>query len=100
MVKMGNHQSDICAIEHLFKYLFTFKELLDEQYLSCYRPVFDQILKVGSWEHQEQILTVRLTFVQATFVLETFVHVGNIYTLNIINIQNLFKLNTSDLNLV
>ena len=52
----------------------THKELLDQQYLSCYWPNFDETLKVGSWEHQEQIPT----FVQAIFVLATFVHVGNI----------------------
>ena len=56
----------------------THKELLDQQYLSCYWPDFDETLKVGSWEHQEQIPTARLTFVQVTFVLATFAHVGNI----------------------
>ena len=94
-----------------------------QQYLSCYWPDFDQTLKVGSWEHLEQIPTVRWylsrqhlswwhlsisaisqlllarfwpnfkgrflgpsltdlnyhgTFVQATFVLATFVHIRNI----------------------
>ena len=44
---------------------------------------FDQTLKVGSWEHLEQIPTVTVTFVQAiffqaTFVLVTFVHIRNI----------------------
>ena len=29
----------------------------------------DDTLKVGSWEHLEQIPTVRVTFVQATVVL-------------------------------
>ena len=37
-----------------------------------------QILKVGSWEHLEQIPTVTMTFVQETFVLATFVHIRNI----------------------
>ena len=41
---------------------------------------FDQTLKVGSWEHLEQIPTVTVTFVQATFVLMTFVHIRNIST--------------------
>ena len=44
-----------------------------QQYLSCYWPDFDQILKVGSWDLFEHILTV--TFVQAIFVLATFVHI-------------------------
>ena len=47
-----------------------------QQYLSCYWPDFDQILKVGSWDLFEHILTV--TFVQAIFVLATFVHILNI----------------------
>merc|ERR1711954_244106 len=33
---------------------------------------------VGSWVHLEQILTVTVTFVQAIFVLVTFVHIRNI----------------------
>ena len=36
------------------------------QYLSCNRPNFDDTLKVGSWEHLEQIPSVTVTFVQAT----------------------------------
>ena len=39
---------------------------------------FDETLKVASWEHLEQIPTTKLTFVQATFVLVTFVHTRNI----------------------
>ena len=46
--------------------------------LSCYRPDFNETLKVASWEHLEQILTVTVTFVQATFVQVTFVHIRNI----------------------
>ena len=54
-----------------------------QEYLSCYWPDFDETLQVGSWEHLEQIPTVTVTyvlaiFVQATFVLETFVHIRNI----------------------
>ena len=53
------------------------------EYLSCYRPNFDQTLKVGSWDYLEQISTVEVTFVEAsfvqtTFVLATFVHIKNI----------------------
>ena len=47
-----------------------------QQYISFYWPHLDQTLKVGSWEHLEQIPTVTVIFVQATFVLVTFV--GNI----------------------
>ena len=48
------------------------------QYLSCYWPNFDQTLMVGSWDPLEQIPTVTVTLVQATFVLATFVHIRNI----------------------
>ena len=43
------------------------------QYLGCYSSDFDETLKVGSCEHLEQIPTVRVTF-----VLATFVHIRNI----------------------
>ena len=49
-----------------------------QQYLSCYWPDLDQTLIKGSWEHTQQITTVTTTFVQATFVLGTFVHISNI----------------------
>ena len=49
-----------------------------QQYLSCYWPDLDQTLSKGSWEHIQQITTVTTTFVQATFVLGTFVHISNI----------------------
>ena len=54
-----------------------------QQYLSCYRPDFDQTLKVGSWDYLERISTIEIpfihaTFVQATSVLATFVHISNI----------------------
>ena len=39
---------------------------------------FDETLKIGSWELLEQIPTVKLTFVQATFILVKFVHIRNI----------------------
>ena len=46
-------------------------------------PDYDETLKIGSWEHKEQIPTVTVTFVQAIFVqatcvLATFVHIRNI----------------------
>ena len=37
-------------------------------------------LNEGSWEHLEQNPNVTVTFVQATFVLVTFVHIRNIST--------------------
>ena len=49
-----------------------------QEYLSFYWPDFDETLQVGSWEHLEKIATVTVTFVQATFVLVTFVHIRNI----------------------
>ena len=50
-----------------------------QEYLSSNWPDFDKTLKIGSWEHLlEQIPTVMVTFVQATFVLVTFVHIRNI----------------------
>ena len=45
-----------------------------QEYLSCYRPDFDQILKVGSLDHLKQIQTVMVTFVHVAFVLAIFVH--------------------------
>ena len=49
-----------------------------QQYVSGYWPDFDQTLSKGSWEHIQQITSVTTTFVQATFVLATFVHISNI----------------------
>ena len=54
-----------------------------QEYLSCYSPDFDHTLKVGSWDHLEQISTVMVTFVQATFVLATFVHIKNISAITV-----------------
>ena len=45
------------------------------------KPDYDETLKIGSWEHLEQIPTVMVTFVEATFVLVTFVHIRNISAL-------------------
>ena len=39
-------------------------------------PIFYETLKIGSWEHLEQIPTVMVTFVKATFV-----HIRNISAL-------------------
>ena len=39
-----------------------------QEYLCCYWPDFDETLKAASWEHLEQIPTIKLTFVQATSV--------------------------------
>ena len=36
----------------------------NQEYLSSYWTDFDETLKIGSWEHQEQIPTVTVTFVQ------------------------------------
>ena len=41
------------------------------EYLRCNWPDFDETLKIGSWEHLEQIPTVMVKFVQTTFVLAT-----------------------------
>ena len=41
-------------------------------------PDFDQNLKVCSWDYVELISTVAMTFVQATFVPTTTVHIRNI----------------------
>ena len=49
-----------------------------QQYLSSYLHDLNPILKVGSWGLFEHIPTVTITFVQATLVLATFVHIRNI----------------------
>ena len=51
-----------------------------QQYLSCYCPDFDETLKLGSWEHLEQIPAVTVTFLQATFVKAISIHIKNIST--------------------
>ena len=51
-----------------------------QEYLNCYRPDFDKTLNSSSREHLEHIPTITVTFVQATFVLATFVHIRNIST--------------------
>ena len=69
----SNCQGDICPSNICPRDICPYQE-----YLSCYWPDFDETLQVGSWEHLEQIPTVTVTFVQATFVLVTFVHIRNI----------------------
>ena len=45
-----------------------------QDYISCYWLDCDQTSKVGSLDHLWQMPAVIVTFVQATFVLATFVH--------------------------
>ena len=71
----SNYQVDICTGNICPGNIFPYQE-----YLSCYWPDFDGTLKVACWKHLEQIPTIKLTFVQATFVLVTFVHIRNIST--------------------
>ena len=63
-----NYQVDICLGNICLGKICSYQDPL-----SCYWPNVDQTLKVGSWEHLEQILTVT-----ATFVLVTIVHIRNI----------------------
>ena len=60
---------------------------LSKPQLSCYWPDFDETLKVGSWEHLEQIPTIMVTFVQATFDQAIFARIRNIEA---VTNQNLF----------
>ena len=39
---------------------------------------FDKTLKVGFWDYLEQISTIAVIFVHATFCPATFVHIRNI----------------------
>ena len=48
-----------------------------QEYLRCYLPDFTQTLKLGSWDHLYQMPTVTVAYAQATYVLETFVHISN-----------------------
>ena len=54
-----------------FFFLPTFSYQKYQEYLSCYWPDFDEILKVDSWENLEQISTVMVTFVLVKVVLAT-----------------------------
>ena len=51
---------------------------LYHKYLKCHWPNFDETLKVASWEHLEQIPTIKLTFVYGIFVLGTSVYIRNL----------------------
>ena len=60
-----------------FDYILRPKKVVSQQ----------NLLKISSWEHLEQMPTVMVTFVQAifvqaTFVLVTFVHIRNISALS------------------
>ena len=82
----SNCQGDICPFNICPCDICPYQE-----YLSCYWPDFDETLKVGSCEHLEQILTVRMTFVHATFVLATYVHIRNISAVTSPILMKLFR---------
>ena len=67
--------SDICPGNICLGYNCPYQE-----YLSHYWLNFDETLKLGYWEYLEQILTVTVTFVLATFVhirsISTFTRFG------------------------
>ena len=75
----SNCQGDICPRNICPRDICPYQE-----YLSCYWPDFDETLQVGSWEHLEQIPSVTVTFVQAIFVLVTFVHIRNISAVTVL----------------
>ena len=56
------------------------RKFRSKKFKNSYWPNFDETLKVGSWEHLEQIPIVMMTFVKATVVLATLVHIRNIST--------------------
>ena len=63
-------------MQHFFlRHLFI--SAIYKQYLSCDWLYFNKILNVRSWDLYEQIPTVKMTSVQAKFVLATFVHIRN-----------------------
>ena len=82
----SNCQGDICPRNICPRNICPYQE-----YLSCYWPDFDEILKVGSCEHLEQIPTVRVIFVHATFVLVTFVHIRNISAVTDLILMKLYR---------
>ena len=55
------------------------------QYLSYYPSDFDETLKLGSWEHQEQIPTVKVTWygMDIRYEVQRYICPGNIYPANI-----------------
>ena len=52
----SNYQVDICPGNIYPGYICPYQE-----YISCYLTDFDETLRVGSWEHLEQIPTVTVT---------------------------------------
>ena len=48
---------------------------MSKEYLSFYWPNFDQTVNVGYWKHLWQMSTVMVTFVKATYVWATIVHI-------------------------
>ena len=74
----SNCQGDICPRNICPRDICPYQE-----YLSCYWSDFDETLKASSGEHLEQIPIVTGTFVQASFVLATFVHVRNISVVSV-----------------
>ena len=68
----SNWPSDICLCNIYPGDIFPYQE-----YLNCDQPDFDQTLKVSSWEHLEEIPTIKSTYVKATFV-----HIRNISAVN------------------
>ena len=69
----SNCQGDICPRNICPRDICPYQE-----YLSCYWPDIDETLQVGSWKHLEQIPTIKLTFVKATFVLVISIRIRNI----------------------
>ena len=53
-----------------------------QKYLSFNWHNFDETLKIGFWEHLEQIWTVMVTIFEGTFVLTTFVHIRTLFWWN------------------
>ena len=64
---LDNCQMDICPCNICPGNICSY-----QQYLSCYWPNFDQISKSALWDHPyQQMSTVTVTFVRATFDLAT-----------------------------
>ena len=62
----SNYQVDICPGDICHGDICPYQE-----YLHCLWPNYDETWKVASREHIEQIPTLKLTFVQSTFILAT-----------------------------
>ena len=71
---MGAMCTNVLLVPHV-QFLYMTMDLNKYIYIrNISGPDYDETLKIGSLEHLEQIPTVMLTFVKATFVLVTFVH--------------------------